>query len=57
MEDLGFEERWLVVDVMLTRHRDDLGDHSIQYCDAESPATYVRGVGVHRRWEMRLERR
>lgn len=54
VEDLGFQERWLVVDLKLTRARDDLGDHSIQFCDAEQPATYVRGVGPWRRWEMRL---
>ena len=52
--DLGFQERWLVVDVRLRCPRPDLGDHSIQYCDANAPATYVRGAGVWRRWEMRL---
>ena len=52
--DLGFRERWLVVDLVLNRERDDLGDHSIQYCDPESPATYVRGAGNRRRWEFRL---
>ncbi|MDJ0827397.1 MAG: bifunctional 3-(3-hydroxy-phenyl)propionate/3-hydroxycinnamic acid hydroxylase [Rhodobacter sp.] len=55
MTDLGFHERWLVVDLRLTRPRDDLGDYSIQFCDPEAPATYVRGVGDRRRWEMRLE--
>lgn len=52
--DLGFQERWLVVDARLTRERPDLGDHSIQYCDPDRPATYVRGAGPWRRWEMRL---
>ena len=54
-EDLGFRERWLVVDCKLTRPRPDLGDHSIQYCDPDTPATYVRGVEDWRRWEMRVE--
>ena len=54
LEDLGFQERWLVVDALLTRPRDDLGDHSIQYCDPDAPATYVCGVGARRRWELRL---
>ena len=53
-EDLGFQERWLVVDVILQRERPDLGDYSVQFCDAQAPATYVRGVGERRRWECRL---
>lgn len=53
-EDLKSHERWLVVDVLLKRPRDDLGDHSVQYCDPDGPATYVRGVGCRRRWEIML---
>lgn len=53
-EDLGFDERWLVVDLVLRRARPDLGDYTVQHCDAASPATYVRGVGDRRRWEFRL---
>ena len=56
VEDLGFHETWLVLDLILKRPRPDLGDHSVQFCDPEAPATYVRGVGDRRRWEMRLER-
>ena len=52
--DLGFDERWLVVDLILKRPRPDLGDHSIQHCDPARPATYVRGVGERRRWEFTL---
>jgi 3-(3-hydroxy-phenyl)propionate hydroxylase len=51
--DLGFEERWVVVDCLLTRPRPDLGDYSVQFCDPDRPATYVRGVGNRRRWEIR----
>lgn len=54
LNDLGFHERWLVVDLRLTRPRDDLGDYSIQYCDPAAPATYVRGTQEWRRWEMRI---
>jgi 3-(3-hydroxy-phenyl)propionate hydroxylase len=50
--DLGFHERWLVVDCMLKRDKPELGDHSIQFCEPERPATYVRGVGLRRRWEI-----
>ncbi|QIO33380.1 bifunctional 3-(3-hydroxy-phenyl)propionate/3-hydroxycinnamic acid hydroxylase [Bradyrhizobium sp. 1(2017)] len=52
MDDLGFHERWLVIDVMLKRDRDDLGDYSLQHCDPRRPATYVRGTGMRRRWEI-----
>jgi 3-(3-hydroxy-phenyl)propionate hydroxylase len=53
--DLGFHERWLVVDAILKRPRPDLGDVSVQFCDPERPATYVRGVGDRRRWEITLK--
>jgi 3-(3-hydroxy-phenyl)propionate hydroxylase len=54
MEDFGFREKWLVVDVELTRPRPDLGDHSIQHCGPDGSATYVRGPGNRRRWEIAL---
>jgi len=54
LDDLESHERWLVLDVLLQRERPDLGDHSIQYCDPARPATYVRGVGMRRRWELML---
>ncbi len=54
LDDLQSHERWLVLDVLLKRDRPDLGDHSIQYCDPKRPATYVRGVGRRRRWELML---
>lgn len=34
------------------RDRDDLGDYSLQHCDPRRPATYVRGTGTRRRWEI-----
>lgn len=54
MQDLGFHERWLVVDAVLERERADLGDHTLQYCHPRHPATYVRGPGARRRWEVAL---
>jgi 3-(3-hydroxy-phenyl)propionate hydroxylase len=54
MDDLGFHERWLVLDFLLSRPRPDLGDYSVQFCDPVRPATYVRGVGDRRRWEIAL---
>ena len=52
MEDYGFHERWLVVDVLLKGDKPELGDHSIQYCNPARPATYVRGPLNRRRWEI-----
>ena len=52
LDDLGFHERWIVIDVLLKRDRSDLGDYSIQHCNPERPATYIRGTGKRRRWEI-----
>lgn len=54
LHDLGFHERWLVVDALLKRSRPDLGDYSLQHCDPDRPVTYVRGTGNRRRWEITL---
>lgn len=54
MEDLGLHERWLVFDALLKRPWSVLGDHSVQFCDPARPATYVRGVGERRRFEIML---
>ncbi|MDH3742925.1 MAG: bifunctional 3-(3-hydroxy-phenyl)propionate/3-hydroxycinnamic acid hydroxylase, partial [Hyphomicrobiales bacterium] len=54
MDDLGFRERWLVVDVLLKRPRPDLGDYTIQFCDPARPSTYVRCPENRRRWEISL---
>ena len=53
-EDLGFHERWLVVDLLLCGERPDLGDFTIQYCHPHAPATYVRGPRRRRRWEIAI---
>jgi len=52
--DLGFHERWLIVDLLLKRDIPALGDYSVQFCDPARAATYVRGVGNRRRWEIAL---
>ena len=54
MQPLGFEQRWLVVDVILKQAMPELGDHTIQYCDPSQPATYCRNPGMRRRWEFAL---
>lgn len=55
MEDLVFDEPWLVVDVLL---KDGAGESlpttNVQYCEVERPSTFVVGPGRHRRWEFMI---
>ena len=53
-EDLDFDQSWLVAD-FLVNERKKLPDVSIQYCEPARPATYLIGVGNHRRWEIMLD--
>jgi 3-(3-hydroxy-phenyl)propionate hydroxylase len=53
VDDLGYEERWVVVDANLLGDA-DLPRITTQYCDPDRPATYVPGRGTHRRWEFML---
>lgn len=56
LEDLGFDEPWLVVDVMVNeRGLARLPSTSVQYCEPERPCTLVIGPGNHRRWEISLK--
>ena len=43
-----------MTDLILKRPMPALGDYSVQHCDPARPATYVRGVGDRRRWEIAL---
>jgi 3-(3-hydroxy-phenyl)propionate hydroxylase len=53
VEDLEFDEPWLVVDLQVNeRGRAKLPQVSVQYCDPSRPATYLIGPGAHRRWEI-----
>ena len=56
LEDLDFDEPWLVVDVMVNdRGLAKLPRTSVQYCEPERPCTMVIGPGRHRRWEISLK--
>jgi 3-(3-hydroxy-phenyl)propionate hydroxylase len=52
-EDLGFEARWLVVDVALAEPV-DLYDGCLQVADPERPTTYFQTGGGRHRWEIML---
>jgi 3-(3-hydroxy-phenyl)propionate hydroxylase len=55
LEDLEFDEPWLVVDVQINqRGLAKLPKTSVQYCEPARPCTYVIGPGMHRRWEISL---
>ena len=56
LDDLGFDEPWLVVDVHVNdRGLARLPKTSVQYCEPERPCTMVIGPGEHRRWEISLK--
>jgi 3-(3-hydroxy-phenyl)propionate hydroxylase len=56
LQDLGFEQSWLVVDVLLNeRGLQKTPQVSVQYCEPTRPSTYVIGPKNHRRWEITLQ--
>ena len=56
LEDLDFDEPWLVVDARVNeRGLARLPRTSVQYCEPERPCTFVIGPGNHRRWEISLK--
>lgn len=55
LDDLVFDEPWLVVDVLVHDHAlAQLPDTAAQYCDPARPTTFIIGPGNHRRWEIML---
>ena len=52
-QDLAFDEWWMVVDARLI-HEVELPAKCIQYCWPVRPATFIRGPGSLRRWEIKL---
>jgi 3-(3-hydroxy-phenyl)propionate hydroxylase len=56
LEDLDFDEPWLVVDVLVNeRGLAKLPKVSVQYCEPDRPCTMVIGPKNHRRWEISLK--
>jgi len=55
LEDLGFDEPWLVVDVFCNeRGLAKLPETSVQYCEPARPCSFLIGPSNHRRWEIAL---
>lgn len=55
LDDLGFDEPWLVVDLIVNNAAlAKLPGVCAQYCDPARPYTYIIGPENHRRWEIML---
>lgn len=55
LEDLVFDEPWLVVDVLVNEEAlGKLPQTAAQYCDPARPASFIIGPRNHRRWEIML---
>ncbi|QOL83011.1 bifunctional 3-(3-hydroxy-phenyl)propionate/3-hydroxycinnamic acid hydroxylase [Pseudooceanicola spongiae] len=55
LDDLIFDEPWLVVDVLVNEDKLDLVPAcSAQFCEPERPISYIIGPKTHRRWEIML---
>jgi 3-(3-hydroxy-phenyl)propionate hydroxylase len=52
-DDLGFDQSWLVLDLVVA-DTSLLPNVNIQYCDPARPHTYIVGPGKIRRWEFML---
>lgn len=54
-DDLGFDEPWLVVDVLVNEGAGArLPKTNAQFCEPARPTTFLIGTGQHRRWEIML---
>lgn len=53
IEDLAFDEWWMVVDAWI-RGPVELPQRCVQYCRPSRPGTYIVGPGSLRRWEIKL---
>ncbi len=55
LEDLGFDEPWLVVDLLANdQGLEKLPKASAQFCEPARPVSYIIGTGAHRRFEIML---
>lgn len=56
LEDLKFDQEWLVVDIELHETSDVILPLGVrQYCHSKRPCTFVAGHGLYRRWEFQVQ--
>lgn len=56
LEDLDFDEPWVVVDMLVKPGQGlRLPETSANFCDPVRPIVYVSGPGSHKRWEIMLQ--
>lgn len=53
IDDLAFDEWWIVVDAWITGPL-TLPERCVQYCRPSRPGTYIVGPGNLRRWEIKI---
>lgn len=53
IEDLAFDESWIVVDAWLQADA-PMPARCVQYCRPSRPGTYIVGPGALRRWEIKM---
>jgi 3-(3-hydroxy-phenyl)propionate hydroxylase len=55
LDDLNFDEPWVVIDLWLNPDKlDRLPENSAHFCEPARPSVYIVGPGTHRRWEIML---
>ena len=55
LKDLGFDQAWLVADVLVNEQgAAKLPQTSVQYCEPARPSTFLIGPQNHRRWEISI---
>ena len=55
LQDLVFDEPWLVIDVRMHHAAlEKLPPTAAQFCEPKRPSTFIIGPGNHRRWEIML---
>jgi len=54
IEDLGFHEPWLVIDLLVKNPQKIENRESIHYCESERSGTFVFLGSKRKRWELRL---
>ena len=55
LQDLGFDQAWLVADVQVNAQGlAKLPRTSVQYCEPQRPSTFLIGPKNHRRWEISI---